>query len=62
MKIIVFVEDFGANDSGNAERLAAAMLIQIGPDAILPDGHAYAYDRNVTLTAYADRVAGITPT
>ena len=44
-------------DPGNAEEMAAAILKQIGPDAVLPGDRAYAFDRKVTLTAYADLVA-----
>ena len=47
-------------DPGNAEEMAAAILKQIGPDAVLPGDRAYAFDRKVTLTAYADLVAGMT--
>jgi len=48
-------------DPGNAEEMAAAILKQIGPDAVLPKDRAYAYDRKVTLTAYADLVAEMMP-
>ena len=47
-------------DPGNAEEMAAAILKQVGPDAVLPKDRAQAYDRKVTLTAYADLVAGMT--
>lgn len=48
-------------DPGNAEEMAAAILKQIGSDAVLPKDRAQAYDRKVTLDAYADLVAGMTP-
>ena len=46
-------------DPGDAEGMAAAILKQVGPGAVLPKGRAEAYDRKVTLNAYSDLVAGM---
>jgi len=47
-------------DPGDAEEMAAAILKQIGADAVLPRDRARDYDRKATLAAYANLVAGMT--
>ena len=44
-------------DPADPQEMAAAILRQIGPHPVLPRDRAQAYDRKVTLTAYADLVA-----
>ena len=47
-------------DPANAEEMAAAILRQIGSNPVRPMSRAKAYDREATLAAYADLVAGMT--
>lgn len=46
-------------DPANADEMAAAILRQIGPSPVRPTSRAKAYDREATLAAYAELVAGM---
>jgi len=46
-------------DPGDAEQMAAAILRQLGPEAVLPGDRARQYDRRIALEAYAELVAEV---
>lgn len=44
-------------DPGDAEKMAAAIIRQVGPDAVRPGNRAQAYDRTVAMNAYAELIS-----